>query len=218
MCGCGPCSWSTVLTFGSGLWFLAYSSCWRRLWASLSPGWAASTLWKWTFFRPKLGIRTSQSLWSGWHCEFKKKKKKMATFIICMWTRMVGLMHVSPIANVFFDCQQGFAPFDITSKKHNILTQICVFFALVCFLLGWVGRITLSLSSVFAHPSAQVTHLVIKRPQFFHFKPGDYVYINIPVIAKYEWHPFTISSAPEQSGRPCSPTTSHPPNGLWGPL
>lgn len=47
----------------------------------------------------------------------------------------------------------------------------------------------------------QVTHLVIKRPQFFHFKPGDYVYINIPVIAKYEWHPFTISSAPEKSGK-----------------
>lgn len=50
----------------------------------------------------------------------------------------------------------------------------------------------------------QVTHLVIKRPQFFHFKPGDYIYINIPVIAKYEWHPFTISSAPEQTG------TKHP--------
>uniref|UniRef100_A0A8P4GT10 NADPH oxidase, EF-hand calcium binding domain 5 n=1 Tax=Dicentrarchus labrax TaxID=13489 RepID=A0A8P4GT10_DICLA len=46
---------------------------------------------------------------------------------------------------------------------------------------------------------SKVTHLVIKRPQFFHFKPGDYVYINIPMIAKYEWHPFTISSAPEQS-------------------
>ncbi|XP_015198556.2 NADPH oxidase 5 isoform X2 [Lepisosteus oculatus] len=45
---------------------------------------------------------------------------------------------------------------------------------------------------------SKVTHLVIKRPQFFQFKPGDYVYINIPVIAKYEWHPFTISSAPEQ--------------------
>uniref|UniRef100_A0A3B3CCD7 NADPH oxidase, EF-hand calcium binding domain 5 n=1 Tax=Oryzias melastigma TaxID=30732 RepID=A0A3B3CCD7_ORYME len=46
---------------------------------------------------------------------------------------------------------------------------------------------------------SKVTHLVIKRPQFFHFKPGDYIYINIPVIAKYEWHPFTISSAPEQT-------------------
>lgn len=61
-----------------------------------------------------------------------------------------------------------------------------------------VGGATVSTALV----CAQVTHLVIKRPQFFHFKPGDYVYINIPVIAKYEWHPFTISSAPEQSGRP----------------
>lgn len=51
-----------------------------------------------------------------------------------------------------------------------------------------------------------MTHLVIKRPQFFHFKPGDYVYINIPLIAKYEWHPFTISSAPEQSGTVISNT------------
>ncbi|XP_041852974.1 NADPH oxidase 5 [Melanotaenia boesemani] len=46
---------------------------------------------------------------------------------------------------------------------------------------------------------SKVTHLVLRRPQFFHFKPGDYIYINIPVIAKYEWHPFTISSAPEQA-------------------
>ncbi|CAG0883766.1 unnamed protein product [Darwinula stevensoni] len=46
----------------------------------------------------------------------------------------------------------------------------------------------------------QVTHLVIKRPAQFYFHPGDYVYVNIPDIAKYEWHPFTISSAPEQEG------------------
>ncbi|XP_078386184.1 NADPH oxidase 5 [Cetorhinus maximus] len=45
---------------------------------------------------------------------------------------------------------------------------------------------------------SKVTHLVIKRSPFFHYKPGDYVYVNIPAIAKYEWHPFTISSAPEQ--------------------
>ncbi|XP_012231474.2 NADPH oxidase 5 [Linepithema humile] len=45
---------------------------------------------------------------------------------------------------------------------------------------------------------SKVTHLVIKRPHHFHFHPGDYVFVNIPVIAKFEWHPFTISSAPEQ--------------------
>ncbi|RZC33532.1 NADPH oxidase 5 [Asbolus verrucosus] len=45
---------------------------------------------------------------------------------------------------------------------------------------------------------SKVTHLVIKRPIQFDFHPGDYVFVNIPAIAKYEWHPFTISSAPEQ--------------------
>ena len=41
--------------------------------------------------------------------------------------------------------------------------------------------------------------LVIRRPPHFAFKPGDYIFINIPAIATFEWHPFTISSAPEQS-------------------
>lgn len=45
---------------------------------------------------------------------------------------------------------------------------------------------------------SKVTHLVIKRPTHFCFRPGDYVFVNIPAIAKYEWHPFTLSSAPEQ--------------------
>lgn len=47
---------------------------------------------------------------------------------------------------------------------------------------------------------SRVTHLVIRRPLHFHFHPGDYVFVNVPIIAKYEWHPFTISSAPEQEG------------------
>lgn len=45
---------------------------------------------------------------------------------------------------------------------------------------------------------SRVTHLVIKRPPHFDFHPGDYVFVNIPSIAVYEWHPFTVSSAPEQ--------------------
>ncbi|NXL93308.1 NOX5 oxidase, partial [Alectura lathami] len=45
---------------------------------------------------------------------------------------------------------------------------------------------------------SKVTHLVIQRPRFFRYEPGDYVYLNVPAIAAYEWHPFTISSAPEQ--------------------
>ena len=45
-----------------------------------------------------------------------------------------------------------------------------------------------------------MTELTICRPAGFRFKPGDYIFLNIPAIARYEWHPFTISSAPELAG------------------
>jgi hypothetical protein len=45
---------------------------------------------------------------------------------------------------------------------------------------------------------SKVVSLVIRRPPHFAFKPGDYIFVNIPAIATFEWHPFTISSAPEQ--------------------
>ena len=44
---------------------------------------------------------------------------------------------------------------------------------------------------------SNVTGLVINRPQQFKFNPGDWVFIKIPSISWMEWHPFTISSAPE---------------------
>lgn len=44
----------------------------------------------------------------------------------------------------------------------------------------------------------QVVRLKIERPPEFEFQAGDYVYVNIPQVARFEWHPFTISSAPEE--------------------
>ncbi|XP_076073385.1 NADPH oxidase 5-like isoform X1 [Mytilus galloprovincialis] len=46
-----------------------------------------------------------------------------------------------------------------------------------------------------------VTHLEISRPKTFDFQPGDYMYLQIPDISPYEFHPFTISSAPEMKDR-----------------
>ena len=46
----------------------------------------------------------------------------------------------------------------------------------------------------------KVAFLQISRPKGFRFHVGDYVYVNIPSVAKYEWHPFTISSCPEREG------------------
>ncbi|RWS11597.1 NADPH oxidase 5-like isoform X2 [Dinothrombium tinctorium] len=47
---------------------------------------------------------------------------------------------------------------------------------------------------------SRVIHLVVKKPSSFTFNPGDWVFVQIPHIASTEWHPFTISSAPEIDG------------------
>ena len=44
---------------------------------------------------------------------------------------------------------------------------------------------------------SKVLGLEIARPKSFHYQPGDYVFVKCPSLSKYEWHPFTISSAPE---------------------
>ena len=44
---------------------------------------------------------------------------------------------------------------------------------------------------------SNVTGLIIERPAKFNFNAGDWVFVNVPAVAPHEWHPFTISSAPE---------------------
>jgi predicted ferric reductase/Ca2+-binding EF-hand superfamily protein len=43
-----------------------------------------------------------------------------------------------------------------------------------------------------------VTRIEVERPPGLTFGAGDYVFLRLPAIARHEWHPFTISSAPEQ--------------------
>ena len=39
---------------------------------------------------------------------------------------------------------------------------------------------------------------MIKKPDTFKHSAGDWVFIKVPKITQFEWHPFTISSAPER--------------------
>jgi hypothetical protein len=47
--------------------------------------------------------------------------------------------------------------------------------------------------------ASRVTHLQLHRPEGFSFQPGDFLFVKIPALSRFEWHPFTISSAPEQA-------------------
>ncbi|KAF9095227.1 hypothetical protein BGX29_006573 [Mortierella sp. GBA35] len=56
------------------------------------------------------------------------------------------------------------------------------------------GRLETRLVKAIQHP-AGVIELQIQKPSF-KYKPGQYMFINVPDISKYQWHPFTITSSP----------------------
>jgi predicted ferric reductase/Ca2+-binding EF-hand superfamily protein len=44
-----------------------------------------------------------------------------------------------------------------------------------------------------------VTSVLLEKPKRMRFYPGDYLRLQMPAISRWEWHPFTISAAPETS-------------------
>jgi len=50
------------------------------------------------------------------------------------------------------------------------------------------------LHKVVAHP-AKAIELQFKKPSF-KYRAGQYLFVNIPEVSAFEWHPFTITSAP----------------------
>ncbi|KAF8979377.1 hypothetical protein BGZ46_005494 [Entomortierella lignicola] len=52
----------------------------------------------------------------------------------------------------------------------------------------------IALSSAVAHPGGAI-ELNFKQTSI-QYSPGQHVYLNIPQLSNYEWHPFTITSSP----------------------
>ena len=67
--------------------------------------------------------------------------------------------------------------------------------------LGWRaaqrGKVT-AVESLHALRSG-VTRLQIRKPAGFVHRAGDYLFLRLPEIARHEWHPFSITSAPESA-------------------
>ncbi|KAG8746696.1 hypothetical protein FRC10_004000 [Ceratobasidium sp. 414] len=57
------------------------------------------------------------------------------------------------------------------------------------------ARRATTLEKVLVHPSGAM-ELRIKKPSF-KYTAGQWLFIQVPEISKFQWHPFTITSAPE---------------------
>eukprot|EP01097_Dermamoeba_algensis_P003670 TRINITY_DN2525_c0_g1_i2.p1 TRINITY_DN2525_c0_g1~~TRINITY_DN2525_c0_g1_i2.p1 ORF type:complete len:299 (-),score=68.25 TRINITY_DN2525_c0_g1_i2:804-1700(-) len=60
----------------------------------------------------------------------------------------------------------------------------------------WRGSQDTILLLAVAHPS-KVLELQMQKSSF-KFKAGQYLFLNCPFLSKHEWHPFTITAAPEE--------------------
>lgn len=76
---------------------------------------------------------------------------------------------------------------------------VCVPLLLALLELGWstfrAYRFSY-ISKTISHPS-NVIEIQIRKPNFV-FVPGQYVYLRIPAVSYFQWHPFTLTSAPEE--------------------
>jgi NADPH oxidase 2 len=53
------------------------------------------------------------------------------------------------------------------------------------------------IKTVVLHPS-QVIELRIESKILKNYRPGQYIYLKVPKISRFQWHPFTLTSAPEE--------------------
>ncbi|KAF8929805.1 ferric reductase NAD binding domain-containing protein [Dissophora ornata] len=79
-------------------------------------------------------------------------------------------------------------------KSYRYLAIGYCLYILERFIRAWRARLDTRLVKAIQHP-AGVVELQIQKPSF-KYKPGQYLFINVPDVSEYQWHPFTITSSP----------------------
>lgn len=118
-----------------------------------------------------------------------------------MWSFALGFVRRSRRFELFYFTHLLYAPFLVLLVLHAPRILLFSGFAIVAFVVEHLLRLARRRPAarvVSATPlRSGVTRLELERPPGFAFGAGDYVFLRLPAVARHEWHPFTISSAPE---------------------
>ena len=124
----------------------------------------------------------------------------LAVFAV-MWVFSLGFVRRSKRFELFYFTHLLYVAWLVLAVVHGPSFLLWAGVPLLGFAIEQVQRLrrrapASRVTSVRPLRSA-VTQLEIERPPGFDFAPADYVFLRVPAIARHEWHPFTISSAPE---------------------
>ena len=118
--------------------------------------------------------------------------------------------------DVFYILHWVFAPIVLLAIFHSWhLWQLIFPGAMLWLYNRWVSRAractVLHVNRPQTHVSPGVTHLSLQRKDgmLINHSAGQFVYLNVPEIDPYSWHPFTIASAPRDVTGSYVPTWSH---------
>ncbi|CAG8683546.1 26714_t:CDS:2 [Dentiscutata erythropus] len=79
------------------------------------------------------------------------------------------------------------------SRRYTIVGGVLYFFERV--LREIRARHPTQITKVIDHPSKAI-EIQFNKPSF-RYKAGQYLFLNVPAISTWQWHPFTITSAPD---------------------
>lgn len=119
-----------------------------------------------------------------------------------MWFFALDLIRRSGHFELFYFSHLGYFAWFALALLHGPVFWIWTLVPLLGYAVGRVLRLAqrtreAEVAQLNLLPS-EVTNLQIKRPAGWEHRAGDYLFLRIPELARQEWHPFTISSAPEQ--------------------
>ncbi|KAK3288761.1 hypothetical protein CYMTET_3778 [Cymbomonas tetramitiformis] len=104
--------------------------------------------------------------------------------------------------NTFFKAHHLYIPCYVLLWIHSQAFHKWCFWPMMMFLVDKsIGHLRAGrkVTLVSAKPEAADVLRVEMDIKRFSYRPGQYLYLNCPQIAKHEWHPFTITSAPEEN-------------------
>lgn len=122
-----------------------------------------------------------------------------------MFVCSLPIIRRSGLFELFFFSHLLYVPYFVILIVHSdkfwafVFIPGAIFVAEKILMTRWVRDLrmgTMYIKEAVVWPSG-VTQLIMNYPDALDFKAGDYLFLNIPSIARFEWHPFTISSAPE---------------------